>query len=545
MGTGYENRRTMKHVFFTGAFSLAAAAMMAVPAFAIDQDIVILHTNDVHCGIEDNIGYSGLVSYKKQMEAETPYVTLVDAGDAIQGAPVGTLSEGGYIVDIMNAAGYDFAIPGNHEFDYGMDRFLGLSSQLDCGYYSCNFVNLPSYQNVFKPYKMISYDDVQVAYVGVTTPESITKSTPAYFQNANKVYKFGFHEDVTGEKLYARVQSTVDDAKAAGADYVVLVVHLGMDGVTDTYSSGALIANTTGVDLVIDGHSHQSFTQYCPNENGAMVPVAQTGTKFKNIGKITITPAGEIKMELVDSVASKDEGMDAVINGIKAQYEESLKTVLGHTAVKLTDKNPETGMRAVRNSETNLGDFCADAYRYMMGAEIGLMNGGGIRAGIEAGEITYEDALTVYPYGNMICMKNVPGSVLRDALEMGVRLYPKESGAFIHVSGMTYTVDSSVPSGVQLDEKGNFAGVSGGRRVKDIMVNGEPLDDGRMYTVASHNYWLKSGGDGMSMFADCELLKDEVMVDVDSITSYIAEYLGGSVGEEYADPMGQGRITIQ
>ena len=551
METSRKKAGSGKRAALTCALSLAAAWAMTVPAFAIDQDIVILHTNDIHCGIRDGIGYSGLAAYEKQMEAQTPYVTLVDAGDAIQGAPVGTLSEGEYIIQIMNQAGYDFAIPGNHEFDYGMEQFLSLYGQLDCGYYSCNFVNEPSGTTVFKPYKIISYDDIQVAYVGVTTPESFTKSTPAYFQDSQGRYVYGFCEDPTGEVLYDQVQKSVDEARAEGADYVVLVAHLGKEGITERWSSRSVIANTTGIDVLIDGHSHQTYAETMTNENGEEIPVAQTGTKFANIGKITITPAGEIHTELVSSVLDEegnpaaDADMDALIAGIESQYAESLKTVLGHTSVTLTDSNPETGARAVRSSETNLGDFCADAYRYMMGAEIGMMNGGGIRGAIDAGDITYEDALTVYPFGNMICMANVPGSALRDALEMGARMYPQETGSFIQVSGITYTIDSSIPSSVQVDEQGNFAGVSGARRVTDIMVNGEPLDDNRMYTVASHNYWLKSGGDGMSMFAGCEILKDDTMVDVDTITSYIAEYLNGTVGEEYADPAGQGRITIR
>lgn len=535
--------------------TLSAAAFMAAltcqTAFALDHDVVILHTNDTHCGIEENMGYAGLVWYENQMKKETPYVTLVDAGDAIQGAPVGTLSEGEYLVQIMNKAGYDFAVPGNHEFDYGMEKLLGLSARLDCGYSACNFVNLPSKTTVFAPYRIMEYDDIQVAFVGAATPESITKSTPAYFQDQFGRYRFGFSEDETGEALYDQVQSAVDQARGEGADYVILVGHLGDNGTTERWSSKSVIANTTGIDAAIDGHSHEVCVEQVPNENGEMVVLTQTGTKFANIGKLTITTDGQIQASHVSAVTdaegnpAKDAEMEAFINGIKSQYEESLKAVLGHTDVDLMDKDPETGLRAVRNAETNLGDLCADASRYMMGADIGFMNGGGIRAGIEAGDITYEDALNVFPYGNMICMVEISGQKIKDALEMGVKNYPEESGGFIHVSGLTYTMDSSVPSSVVLDEKRNFVSVDGEYRVRDIYVGEEPLDVNRTYTLASHNYWLKSGGDGMSMLMGCPILKDETMVDVDTITSYISEYLGGSVGEEYKDPRGQGRITIK
>lgn len=535
--------------------TLSAAAFMAAltcqTAFALDHDVVILHTNDTHCGIEENMGYAGLVWYENQMKEETPYVTLVDAGDAIQGAPVGTLSEGEYLVQIMNKAGYDFAVPGNHEFDYGMEKLLGLSARLDCGYSACNFVNLPSKTQVFAPYRIMEYDDIQVAFVGVATPESITKSTPAYFQDQFGRYRFSFCEDETGEALYSQVQRAVDQARGEGADYVIMVGHLGDNGITEKWSSRSVIANTTGIDAAIDGHSHEVCVENVPNENGEMVVLTQTGTKFANTGKLTITTDGQIQASHVSAVTdaegnpAKDAEMESFINGIKSQYEESLKVVLGRTDVDLMDKDPETGLRAVRKAETNLGDLCADASRYMMGADIGFMNGGGIRAGIEAGDITYEDALSVFPYGNMICMAEVSGQKIKDALEMGVKNYPEESGGFIHVSGLTYTVDSSVPSSVVLDEKRNFVSVGGEYRVRDIYVGEDPLDVNRTYTLASHNYWLKSGGDGMSMLMGCPILKDETMVDVDTITSYISEYLGGTVGEEYKDPRGQGRITIK
>lgn len=512
-----------------------------ITAQAAEQDIVILYTNDVHCGVDDNIGYAGLALYKKEMQAQTPYVTLVDAGDAIQGAPIGTLSDGGYIIDIMNQVGYDFAIPGNHEFDYGMPRFLELSGKLNCGYYSCNFTNLATGAPVFAPYKMMDYGDTQVAFVGVSTPESFTKSTPTYFQDANGNYIYGFCEDESGQALYNQVQVTVDAANAQGADYVILVGHLGNEGVSGQWSSEAVIKNTNGIDAVIDGHSHETYDKTFPNKDGEQIVVTQTGTKLKNIGKMTIKPDGTITTEMVNTVpdagfttytvqkndslskiakktlgssqawtiiynANKDKikkpnlitaGMvltipggaaatedgkfvdaaaDAYIKQIQAQYSESLKTVLGSTSVDLTIKDPATGERAVRSAETNLGDLCADAYRYQLGADIGLMNGGGVRDSIAAGTITYNDTLKVFPFGNMGCVVEATGQQIKDALEMASKDCPTENGGFLQVSGLTYTVDTSIPSSVKVDEKGNFQGVSGAYRVTDIKVGEEPLD---------------------------------------------------------------------
>ena len=584
---------------------------MSFSSLAADQDIVVLYTNDVHCGIDDNIGYAGLSLYKKEMQAQTPYVTLIDAGDAIQGAPIGTLSDGGYLIDIMNQVGFDFAVPGNHEYDYGMPRFLELAGKLNCGYYSSNFMDLRTGAPVFEAYKIFTYGDTKVAFVGATTPESFTKSTPAYFQDENGNYIYGFCEDESGQKLYARIQESVNSARAEGADYVILVGHLGENGTTDRWTSDSVIKNTTGIDILIDGHSHEEYEKYVKNKDGRDVLLTQAGTKLKNIGKLTLRTDGTITSELVSQVppgagtsvytvksgdtlsriakrelgsynrweeiyaANRDKirnpdmltvgtqlvlpgkstvnadgkaidyDTDRFIKAIQAQYNETLKVVIGHSDVELTINDPATGNRAVRSAETNLGDLCADAYRIVLGADIGLTNGGGVRAGIKAGDITYNDTLTVFPFGNMGCVVEATGQQIKDALEMASSNYPKESGGFLQVSGLTYTIDGSKTSNVQVDEKGNFVKVNGAYRVSDIMVGGTPLDVNKTYTVASHNYMLKSAGDGMTMFKGSKVTRDEVMTDVDILSAYIRSNLGGNVGSDYANPAGQGRITVK
>lgn len=593
------------------AVLLSLTAGTSFTVMAAEQDIIVLYTNDVHCGVDENIGYAGLSLYQKQMERQTPYVTLVDAGDAIQGAPIGTLSEGGYLIDIMNQVGYDFAVPGNHEFDYGMTRFLELAGSLNCGFYSCNLLDLRTGNPVFAPYKMFTYGDTRVAFVGASTPESFTKSTPAYFQNEQGKYIYSFCEDESGRKLYSRIQASVDAARAEGADYVIVVGHLGENGTTPRWTSSQVIGNTTGIDVLIDGHSHETVaSKTVKDKNGADVIVTQTGTKLERIGKLTIGTDGTISTELVSEVSAEDAGYsytvkagdtlnriakrelgsynrwreiyqankdkiknpdklqvgmvltipgaeavdgkkavdyqtDQYIKNIQSQFNETLKTVLGKTEVELTINDPSTGERAVRSGETNLGDLCADAYRLVLGADIGFVNGGGVRAGIAAGNITYNDTLKVFPFGNMGCVAEVSGQKIKDALEMASKNYPQESGAFLQVSGLTYTIDAAVESGVQTDEKGNFLRVDGAYRVSDIKVGGEPLDPDKIYTVASHNYMLKLAGDGMTMFAGSNMIRDEVMVDVDILSTYIRTNLGGTVGAEYQNPAGQGRITVK
>lgn len=585
--------------------------MGTLQSLAADQDIVILFTNDIHCGVNDNIGYAGVALYKKEMLKETPYVTLVDAGDAVQGAPLGTLSEGEDIVAIMNEMGYEFAIPGNHEFDYKMPQFMRLASLLNCGYYSANFTDA-SGNRIFAPYKLFQYGDTKLAMVGVTTPESFTKSTPVYFQDEAGNYIYGFSEDETGEKLYAAVQDAVDSARNEGAEIVILVGHLGRNYVTERWSSESVLANTTGIDAMIDGHSHEEYTTTVKNKNGEDVLLAQTGTRLQSLGKLVISPDDSIRAELVreipaaqelsgtyvvqrgDSlsrIAKRELGDEAAwrelyhlnrsrikdpdriptglqltlpgssvvneagrnidpatqdfINSIESQFNETLKTVIGQSSVDLTVNDPDTGLRAIRSRETNLGDLTADAYRAVTGADVAFSNGGGIRSDIPAGQITYRDALNVFPFGNSVCMVEATGQQIRDALEMGVRNLPEETGGFQQVSGMSFTVDTSIPSGVELDEKGNFVRVNGSYRVQDLMIGGKPVDLSAVYKVASHNYMLLSGGDGMTMFTGCNVLMRDITTDVDALYTYINQDLGGVIGEEYADPRGQGRITIR
>ena len=553
-------------VMLSVVMAMTLFAGMTLTVSAADQDIVVLFTNDVHCGVDDNIGYAGLSLYKQQMQAKTPYVTLVDAGDHVQGAPIGTLSKGAFIIDIMNQVGYDVVVPGNHEFDYNMEQLLTLNKRLNGGYVSCNFMDLKTNRTVFAPYKILTYGDTKVAYVGITTPESFTKSTPAYFQDKKGNYIYGLSEDETGEKLYAAVQLAVDTAKAEGADIVIAVAHLGQEGTTERWTSDAVIKSTNGIDVMFDGHSHEEYIKSVKNKDGKNVTLVQTGTKLANIGKLTINTKGKIKADLVDEVKGGPEAItitvgsetqeipfsgsvepvtDVFIKALQNTFEGTLSRKVGTTGVDLTVKNPATGNRQVRSGETNLGDLCADAYREVLKTDIAFVNGGGVRADVKKGDITYKDVLTVHPFNNMACVIEVSGQIIWDALEMGAHSYPDENGGFLQVSGLSYTINSGVASPVVLDEKGNFLKVEGEHRVTDVMIAGKPLDVNKTYTLGSHNYMLLDAGDGYTMFKGCKVLRDNVMPDVDVLTTHIEQNLKGNVGQTYSNPAGQGRITIK
>ena len=524
--------------FLSLLLTLAMVCSLAVTAGAAEpkEDVVILHTNDVHCGYE---AYAKVAALHKSADL------LVDAGDHIQGDVIGTLSKGEYIVDIMNELKYDVAVPGNHEFDYGMDQFMNIAKNLaKYPYISANFLGTDG-EPVFDAYKMFEVKGVKIAFVGVCTPETFTKSTPTYFQDGAGNYIYGFCEGNDGADLYAAVQKAIDAAKADGADYVIGLGHLGTDEQSSPWTSREVIANTVGFDAFIDGHSHSTFSETTKDKNGGDVVFEQTGTKLANVGKLTIKADGSIEHENIDlSTVEPDVEAAVFIAAITEKFDALQKQVVARTDVELT-VNGEDGQRAVRHAETNLGDLCADAYRTLLGADIAFVNGGGIRASIPVGDITYGDIIKVHPFGNEACLVEVTGQQILDALELGASAYPGESGGFLQVSGLTYVINADIPSSVVKNDESEFVKVDGEYRVSDVMVGGQPLDVNETYTLASHNYMLKFSGDGYTMFgtSNVKIIKDSVMIDNQVLINYIVDSLDGVVGAQYAAP--QGRITVK
>lgn len=526
-----------------------------VPAvMAEENEVVVLYTNDVHNAyLRDDgvLGYAAVAQRKAELEAEGKTVILVDCGDAIQGGVIGTLSNGRYIVSVMEKLGYDFAVPGNHEFDFGMDNFLEIASEAEYTYLSCNFVDLETGESMLDSYKIVEAGGMKIAFIGVCTPETFTKSTPTYFQNADGEYIYGFAEGGNGEELYEAVQSAVDSAAADGADEVILIAHLGVDPSSSPWTSKEVIRNTYGIDVVLDGHSHSTIEcEAVANKNGEAVYLSSTGIKLASLGEMTIS-GGEESFELVTEIAEDDAETLEFIDGITAQFNELVETVVAETEVRFTVNDPETGKRIVRTRETNLGDFCADAYRTLLGADVAFVNGGGVRANIEEGEITYGEIISVHPFGNEACLIRTTGQDILDALELGAMAvtsdpYTGEFGGFLQVSGITYEIDTTIPSSVVITDKKEFVKVDGDRRVKNVMINGSPIDPKAEYTLASHNYMLKSGGDGYTMFKDDEILLDCVMIDNQTLINYMVNELGGTVSTDsiYSNPYGEGRISV-
>ena len=525
-----------------------------------DNSIVILFTNDMHCGVEDGLGFEGVARIKTALEEEGKNVILVDAGDAVQGDVIGTLSKGEAIIDLMNAVGYDVATIGNHEFDYGMEQFNKNVGLAKFKYVACNFIG-PDGNPVLDPYTIIECAGKKVAFVGVDTPQTFKSSTPTYFMDEEGNFIYSFCEGNKGQDLYDAVQKAVDAARAEGADYVIALTHLGIEDDCRPWTAPDVIEHTTGIDAVIDGHSHSVIDKaVVKNLDGAEVLHEQTGTKLANLGMMTIDPEGKFSaklinisaMELIDDLGLLNDngGIGEAVAAKLAENEELINKVVAHTDVELVVNDPVvTDVRIVRRMETNLGDLCADAYRAMGETDVAFVNGGGVRAAIPAGDITFGQIIKVHPFGNALCVVEATGLEIMDALEFSASKLPGEFGGFLQVSGLKFDIDMNVESPVKTDEKGFFVSVEGNRRVKNVEVlqpdgSYAPIDPEKVYTVACHNYLLLEMGDGYTMFADNNLLRDSVMIDNQVLINYIVDVLNGTVGSEYVDPYGQGRITI-
>ena len=519
-------------------------------------DIVILYTSDVHCGIAEGFGYAGLQQVREYLTEAGNEVLLVDDGDNIQGEAIGTLTKGEAMIDLMNLMGYDVATPGNHEFDYGMEQFLSLVEKADFPYISCNF----NYKGelVFKPYLILERAGKKIAFVGITTPETLIGSTPTTFKDESGEFVYGFFQDGDGHGVYDAVQTAVDAARAEGADYVIAMAHLGNQAESVPYTYGDVISNTTGIDVFLDGHSHDTEQVIVKNKDGADVPRGAVGTKLACIGWCRIAADGRISTGLytwsnkepAPELLGIDNEMSREVAKAGDALNEKLGEVVASSKEELTIYDPVevdgagNPVRMVRRAETNLGDLCADAFREQSGAEIALMGGGGIRTVINAGDITLRDILSVYPFGNMLCVLEVSGQQILDALEWGAHAVPGEFGGFMQTSGLTYEVHSYIDSTCTDDENGMFVGVEGDRRIKNVLVNGVPIDPEKTYTLSGNNYWLMENGDGFTMFDGAHVLQNCVKLDNQLLIDYITESLGGVIGEKYEDPYGQERIVI-
>lgn len=519
---------------------LSIFTVPAATAQAADKntdDIIILYENDVHCAVE---GYSKLAAMKKELLETHAHVGVVSSGDYIQGSSLGVFSQGEYIVNLMNLVGYDALALGNHEFDYTITRLEELIDKMNTKPVCCNFQIIGENDSYFEPYTIVSYADVDIAYIGITTPSTLTKSSPSQFKDENGEFLYTFNPS----KMFEIVQASIDAAKADGADYVIALSHIGYkedETFGDVVDIETLIENTSGFDVVLDAHSHSVIEgMTVTDKSGNDVLLTSTGTKFEYIGKLTISQ-GEFRSELIrtEDYQKTDAAVDAYINIIEEEYAELGNRKVGTSKVDLITHDKD-GNRLVRIMETNIGDFCSDAFRTILNADIGYINGGSLRAEIHTGDITFNDLLSVIPYNNMLVLAELDGQTIKDMLEMAVRSWPAE-GSFPHPSGITFSVNTQIPSSVVLDDAGEFVCVDGQYRVYDLKVFNkdtgkyEPLELDKMYTMAAFDYLLIEHGSGMKMLENAKILQDDGLLDIEALEMYITDHLGGVIGEEYRE----------
>ena len=520
-------------------FSLVLCMALSVftgVVYAADTDtVVILYENDVHCAVE---GYSKLAAMKNELSETYTNVGVVSVGDFVQGGTLGAVSKGEYIVNLMNKVGYDAIALGNHEFDYQLPRLNELNAMSNTKFISCNFQKIGEDKTYFEPYTIVSYGNVDVAYIAITTPETINSSSPAQFKNDKGELIYTFNES----KLYDIVQTNINAAETAGADYVIALSHIGYDESGNLADITDVIENTDGFDVVLDAHSHSVIEEkVIKDKSGDDVLLTSTGTKFEYIGKLTIkNGAFDTELVEVESYTKTDPVVDAYITEINENYAQLGNRKIGESKVEFITHDKD-GNRLVRNAETNLGNFCSDALRVMTGADMSFVNGGGLRAPMESGDITFNDIFSVFPFNNQIVTAEISGQILIDFLEMAVMNYPEEDGSFPHMSGVTFSVNKSIPTSVKVDANGFFEKVDGAYRVYNVKVldktSGEykALDPNGKYVLAGFNYFLLDFGGGMTMFKDAKILDAEGTLDVELLENYIVEHLGGVIGEEYAE----------
>jgi len=573
------------------ATALTAVSVGAPAAFAEETncffgdkaDVTILYTNDVHTYIDNKSPkptYAAIAALKKSIEDTGRDVLLVDAGDHIQGTAYGSMDDGATIIELMNEAGYDLATPGNHEFDYGMARAKAVLREADFPYVSCNWVDLRTGFNVLPSVKFFFVGGRKIAFVGVTTPETFTKSTPAYFMNdAQTKYIYDILGGEDGQKLYDAVQEAIDKAEFWGADTIIGLGHLGVDPSSSPWTSEEVIAHTHGFTAFIDGHSHTVMAnKQVTDASGKAVTLTQTGSYFKNIGKMTVGADGTITTELIDTY----EGLDAAVAATASNWISAVDDMLGEEIAvgdtKFYINDPATGKRRIRSGETNLGDFVADGiYTYFneieeLHCDVAIMNGGGIRTDVEAGPWSFKTCKTVSPFGNVACLMSVTGQQIQDALEFGARFAGaegKENGGFLQVAGARYTIHPMIPNTVQTNDKNVWTGSAATPRVSNVEIYDKttgtykPLDPNATYALAGMNYTLRNLGDGFAMFDGATLIKDYVSEDYLVMSSYaamfggvdanglphlasanspLADYPGYLIN--YEDPYGAGRIQM-
>ena len=515
----------------------------------LSDDIVIIHLNDVHCGLNDTIGYDGFVLYRDELKKKYKHVITADVGDHIQGGSLGAISKGTAILKLMNKIKFDVNTLGNHEFDYGIEQLNKLNNNMTTKYICSNFHNAGEDKPYFDPYTIIDTGNKKIAFIGVLTPLTYSKTYLSTLLDDDGKPLYGLYADHI--ELAENVQKYVDEVRDKGADYVILLTHIGMD--EEEYTSNELVSRIKNVNAVLDGHTHIVYAKTSKDKDGEEVYFTQTGTKLANIGQLIIKPDGTIENSNIAAVpepsdttrAKKvtrgkvetwvDTEMSTFIDGLWGEYADQLNIEVGEIDYDLKifpDDVTDSHSNYCKKRECSLGNLCADAFKVVVESDVAFVNGGSARTSLEKGKISRKEIIDVFPFFNSVFVKEVNGQAILDVLEFGVSKLPSSFGGFPQVSGITFDVDTSFNSTVVTDSNGVFQNVSGKRRVSNVKINGQDLVPDKKYNLSCSDY-IADGGDGFSMLVNFQTVNESVFADNDALSHYIKYNLKGKIPEDY------------
>ena len=529
----------------------------------LSDDIVIIHLNDVHCGITDKIGYDGFVLYRRELEKKYKKVITVDVGDHIQGGTLGAISDGEAIIKIMNEVNFDVAILGNHEFDYRLDQLYKLGDNITSKYICSNFCYKKNKTHIFDPYKIIEAGNKTIGFIGVVTPLTFSKTYLSTLKDENGDAIYDFLVNDGKQELYDTVQKYIDELRnEKNVSYVILLIHMGMN--IEAYTSNDLLANLKGVDAVFDGHTHKVYNVTSNDKEKKAIHITQTGTKLETIGQLIIKADGTLIAETISEVPKPDDDISGAINvtrskaerwvdknmsdfmaNVSGEYDEILNEIIGksdYDLIILPEGKTDSHDVYCRIQECTLGNLIADSVVAAGKGDLAIINGGGVRQNLKKGNITKDNIIEMLPWFNNIVIKELPGQTILDALEFGVTKYPLPSGGFPQVSSnVTYRFNPDINSTVETDNNGLYLNITGERRVSNVKINGEALDPKKIYNVVLFEF-MAIGGDGYSMLSEYDVSREALVTDTQSLSDFIEEDLKGTIPEKYSQL--QGRINI-
>ncbi|MBQ9487104.1 MAG: 5'-nucleotidase C-terminal domain-containing protein [Selenomonadaceae bacterium] len=480
-------------------------------------ELVIWHTNDFHGRILDTdergetTGIAWMISAIKNLKTQNPNSLWLDAGDIFHGMPVINVSNGKNMLDILNISQSPDAITlGNQDFDYGIDAIIGFSKNAKFDILDANVVYKKNNKPLLKPYNIYTLpNNLKVGVFGLATPETAYKTRPSLVADVNFLNPVD-----TAKKMVKELRSK--------CDVVIAVTHLGLEEDAE-FPSSRIAKEVEGIDVIVDGHSHTLL------QNGLTIGktlIVQTGAYAYNLGKVTIDverhKVVDKRAELINKNSIKeiaraeDKAVLKAIDEMNQRNKKFFDEVIGESSKFLSGERD-----LVRTQEMELGDFIADAFRWFGKSDIGVVNAGGIRGDIPVGKVTKGNMIAIFPFGNQLQVAEIKGSAIREMLNHSVSAYPETVGVFLQVSGIKFTFDPSLPAE--------------NRVVGEILINGQPLDDNKIYTIAAFDF-LFEGGNNYNCFKDIKI---------------IGKYgTGEEILEEYLKKVGTdkietGRITIR